>query len=92
MTGAWNEVIFPREGQEAWLESYERIVVLGNNGREVVVPQLPSDATHRFEGVQVTTHQSLERLAMRELDVQFPAVTLDQTECIQFPRCSVVDE
>ena len=43
----------------------------------VVVPQLPSDATHRFEGVHVTTHESFEALAMSKLDVQFPAVTLD---------------
>ena len=52
--------------------------MLGNNSGEVVVPQLPSDATHRFEGVHVTAHESLERLAVRELDVQLPDTRPDR--------------
>src|SRR5262245_20074741 len=82
MAGAWNEVVLPSECEKAWMEAHERIVVFGDNGSQVVVPQLVSDATHRMESVNVTTHESLESLAMGKLDVQLPAVTLDQAERI----------
>ena len=49
MTGTRNEVVLTRECEKTRLETDERIVVFGNNGGEVVVPQLASDAAHRID-------------------------------------------
>jgi len=87
-----NESIFPREGEKPRIETYEIALMFGDDRGEIVVPQFPCDASHRIECMDMTADESLERLAVCELQIQLPGVTLHQSEGIEFAWCAVVDE
>src|SRR5579871_4393918 len=88
VTGTREEAIFTSESQEAGMESNQVAVVLSHGRCEIVVPKLASDAGHRREGVEMTTHKSSETLAMGELDIEFAAVAFHQAEGVKFARCA----
>ena len=66
--------------------------MFGDNGREIIEPQFTSNAAHGFEGVDMTANEGLKRLAVSELEIHLPAVTLDQAERVELARCAVIDE
>ena len=53
--------------------------------QEVVIPAFASDASQGLKSMQVAPDESLEALAMGKLDVEHPAVTIDQTESVELP-------
>ncbi len=60
MTSTGNEVVLPGEGEKARMESHQRTIVLGDDRREVVVPELARHTTQGCESMDVAAHQSLE--------------------------------
>ncbi len=51
--------------------------MLGDDCQEIVVPTFASDAAQGLKSMEVAPDESLEALAMGELDVEHPAVTID---------------
>src|SRR5207244_4953099 len=90
MAGAGNESILAGKAEKAGMESNQIPIVLGNNRGHVVEPEFPYDPAHGFKSVDMTTDESLKRLAVRELDVHLPAVTLDQTKGVQLTWRAVI--
>src|SRR5580698_4342405 len=84
MTSPGKETIFAREGQKAGMETHQVAVMLGDGSREIIKPNLACDATHEAERVDMTANESLKALAVRELQIQFAAVTFHQTEGVEF--------
>src|SRR6266851_3729465 len=66
--------------------------MLGDSGGEIVIPEFPCDPAQELESVEVTAHESLETLAVRELHKQFAAMTFDQTEGIELARVTLVEK
>ena len=66
--------------------------MLGDGGARIVTPEFTADSAHRLESVDMTTHESLEALAVRELHKQFAAVTFDQAEGIELARVTRVEK
>src|ERR1700730_302370 len=64
--------------------------MFGDSGGEIVIPEFPCDSAHRVESVDMTTYESLETLAVRELHKQLAAVTFDQTKGIELARVTLV--
>src|SRR5579872_5916260 len=57
---------------------------------QVVIPKFAGDPAQGLEGMDVTTHEGFETLAMGKLQVQFAAVAFHQTEGIELARVAVV--
>src|SRR6185312_1234924 len=87
-----NEAVFARKGEEARIEADEIPFVFGDRSGEIIEPDFASAAGHRVEGVDVTADKRFKALAMRELQIEFAAVTFDQAEGIEFTRIVVIDE
>src|SRR5580692_12821257 len=66
--------------------------MFGDSGGEIVIPEFPCDPAQELESVEVTAHESLEALAVRELHKQFAAMTFDQTEGIELARVTLVEK
>jgi hypothetical protein len=66
--------------------------VLSDGGGEIVIPEFACDSCHRLEGVEMTTYESLEALAVGELHKQLATVTFHQTEGIEFTRVTLVEK
>src|SRR4030088_1249581 len=66
--------------------------MFGDSGGEIVIPEFPCDPAQELESVDMTTYESLEALAVRELHKQFAAVTFDQTEGIELARVTLVEK
>jgi hypothetical protein len=92
MTGAWDEVVFPREGEEARVEAHQVGFVFSDDSGEIVVPQFTRNPTHRVKRVDVTTDEGFECLALREFQVEFSAVALHQRKRVELARRTVVDQ
>jgi len=90
MAGTRNETIVASKGEKARMESHKVSIVFGDDGGHVVEPELACHTGHGFERMDVTTHQSLKRLAVSKLEIHLPAVTFDQAEGIQLARCAVI--
>ena len=74
MAGTREEAVFASEGQKARMETHQVAIVFGDGGGEIVEPDLARDAAHESESVDMTTHEGLKALAVRELQIQLPAV------------------
>ena len=74
------------------MKPHEVSIVLGHDSGHVVEPELARHAGHGFEGMDVAAHQSLKRLAVRELEIHLPAVTLDEAEGVQLSRVAFIDK
>ena len=92
MTSPREEVVLAREGQEAGMETDEVAVMLGDGGRQIVIPEFPRHALQGLEGMDVAAHKSLEALAVGELHVKFATVALDQAEGIELARIALVQQ
>jgi hypothetical protein len=90
VAGAWQETVFAGEGQKAGMKPHQVAVVLGDGSRQVVIPEFPCDSAQELESVEVTAHEGLETLAVRELHKQFAAVAFHQTEGIELARVTLV--
>src|SRR5271169_1774532 len=86
MTSPREEVVLAREGQEAGMETNQVAVMLGDGGRQIVIPEFPRHALQGVEGMDMAAHESLEALAVSELHVEFATVALDQAEGIELAR------
>ena len=92
MASAWQKTVFASEGQKTGMKPHQVPIVLGDGGGEIVIPEFACDSAHRLESVDMTTYESLEALAVRELHKQFAAVTFDQAEGIELARVTLVEK
>src|SRR5207249_4710738 len=58
-------------------------IVLGHRSSQIVVNDLTRDTTQSEEGMHVTADESLKALAVRELQKQHAAVSIDESEGIE---------
>src|SRR6266576_2501476 len=72
------------------MKPYQVPVVLGDGSCQIVIPEFPCDSAQKLESVEVTAHEGLETLAVRELHKQFAAVAFHQTEGIELARVTLV--
>ena len=72
------------------MKPHEVSIVLRHHGGHVVEPELARHTGHGFEGMDVAAHQGLKRLAVRELEIHLPAVTLDEAEGVQLSRVAFI--
>jgi len=87
-----HKTIFASETKESRKKADQAAVVFGNRGGQIIVGHLSRHAAHRGEGVHVATDEGFKALAVRELDIQHPAVRFHQREGIQFARIARVAE
>ena len=92
MASAGQETVFASEGQKAGMESHQVAVVLSDGRCEIVIPEFACDSAQELESVEVTAHEGLEALAVRELHKQLAAVTFHQTEGIELARVTLVEK
>ena len=65
------------EAQEAREKADKAAVVFGNGGGQIIVSDFAGHAAHRVKGVNVTASEGFKALAVSELDVECPAVSID---------------
>jgi hypothetical protein len=58
--------------------------MFGDGGCKVVEPKLARDAAHELECMDMTANESLEALAVCELQIQLAAMAFHQTEGVEF--------
>src|SRR5580692_7700940 len=92
MASAWQKTVFASEGQKTGMKPHQVPIVLGDGGGEIVIPEFACNSAHRVESVDMTTYESLEALAVRELHKQFAAVTFDEAEGIKLARVPLVEK
>ncbi len=92
MASSWQETVFASEGQKAGMEPHQVAVVLGDSRCQIVIPEFPCASTQGLESVEVTAHEALETLTVRELHKQFAAVAFHQTEGIELARVALVEK
>jgi hypothetical protein len=84
IAGPGVEATLASEPQEAGVEANQGADVLSDYSQKIVIPAFASDATQSLKPVQVAADEGVEALAVGELDIEHPAVPLDQAEGIQF--------
>jgi hypothetical protein len=87
-----DETAFARKSEKAWIEADQVAVVLGDGRRQIVEPDFAAHAAEVLKSVDVTSRESFEGLAVRELEVHLAAVGFDQAEAIKLASGAVVDE
>jgi hypothetical protein len=92
IAGSWVKITLASKGQEAWIEADQGTDVLGDDRQKIVVPAFASDATQSLKSMEVATDESFKALAVGELDVEYPAVTLHQAEGIELPLVTGIVE
>src|SRR6516164_2773573 len=92
VAGLGHEIVFARESQETGMEAHQVAIVLGHGTGEIVIENFSAHAVEGGEGVAVTTHKGFKTLAMSELQIQHPAVRVDQSEGIQLAFVTLVVE
>jgi hypothetical protein len=92
VTGARNEAAFAREGEEARIEADQVAIVFGDSSSQIVEPDLTAGAGEELKSVDVTAGESLESLAMSELQIHFAAVRFHQAEGVKLARGAVVNQ
>ena len=92
MAGARNEAAFASEGEEARVEADQVAIVFGDGGSQIVEPDLTACAGEELKSVDVTADESLESLAMSELQIHFAAVRFHQAEGVKLARGAVVNK
>src|SRR5713226_7954738 len=92
MASSWQETVFASEAQEAGMEAHQVAVVLGDSRCQIVIPEFPCASAQGLESVDVTAHEALETLTVRELHKQFAAVAFHQTEGIELARVALVEQ
>lgn len=68
------------------MEAHQVAIMFSHRGGKVVVPQLAGNAAQSVESVQVAANESLETLAVGELDIEFAAVTFHQAKGVELAR------
>jgi hypothetical protein len=74
------KVVFAGEGQEARIEAHQAAIMFGDGGGQIVIGDLSATPPKLRESVNVTTDEGLETLAVSELQIQHPAVPIDQAK------------
>ena len=74
------------------METHQIAIMLSDGRCEIVIPEFACDSAQELESVDVTAHEGLETLAVRELHKQLAAVTFDQTEGIELARVTLVEK
>jgi hypothetical protein len=92
MTSPGVKVVLASEGQKAGIEADDLAVMLEDGAQEVVIGSLAGHASHEVESMLVAACESLIALAVGELQIQTPAVTLDQAKRIQLALVALVVE
>ena len=72
------------------METHQVAIVLGDGSRQIVIPKFTCNSAQVVKGVNVTTHESFEALAVSELHIQLAAVALHQAESIELARVALV--
>ena len=72
------EGVFAREGEESWNETDEAAIMFDDGGCEIIIGDLACNASQRSERMDVAAGEGLEALAVSELDVQHPAMGIDE--------------
>src|ERR1019366_3171946 len=85
VAGSGKKATLAGEAQEARIKADQSPNVLGDDGQKIVVPTFVSDASQGLKSMEVAPDERLEALTMGELDVEHPAVTIDQTESVELP-------
>src|SRR5271157_1081866 len=65
VTSPWNKTILARETEKPRIEAHQVAFVFGDRGGEIIEPDFTRAAGHLFEGMNVTTHEGFETLAVR---------------------------
>lgn len=84
------EAVFPSKGERARKKTDQLAIVLGHRSSQVVVNDLTRDTTQSDEGMHVTADESLKALAVRELQKQHTAVSIDRSEGVELALVEVV--
>ena len=92
VAGPRDEVVFAGECQETGLEAHRAAIVFRHGGSQVVIENFTAHAVESRECVNVTTHEGLKTLAVGELQVRHPAVSVNQGEGIQLTLVAFVVE
>ena len=92
ITGTRVKVVLAGEGEEARLEAHQTAIVFGDGGQQIVVPTFTGHSAQGLEGMLVATREGFETLAVGELDVEHPAVGLDQAEGIELAFIALIVE
>jgi hypothetical protein len=87
-----DEVVFAGESQEPRVEAHQAAIVFGYGRSQVVIENFPTHAIESGEGVNVTPHEGLKTLAVGELQIGHPAVSVNQGEGIQLTLIAFVAE
>jgi hypothetical protein len=74
------------------MEPYQIAIMFSDNSGQVVIPEFACDTAQGFKSVDMTADESLEGLAISDLQIHLSAVALDKTEGIKFARCCVIDD
>jgi len=90
IAGMREEAVFTGEGEESRKEADETTVVLDNGGGQIVLGDLTCDPTKSRERMHVAASEGCKALAVGELDIQHPAVGVDEREGIQLARIAQV--
>src|ERR1019366_843786 len=61
-------------------------------GSQVVIPEFAGDSVQHLKSVNVTTNKGLETLAVGELQILHPAVSIDEGEGVELPLVALVVE
>lgn len=86
------KAIFASKGEKARQETNQPAIVFGNGGRQIIVSDFTCDAAKSREGMQVAAHKGLESLTVGELQIQHPAVSLDQGEGVELALVASIIE
>src|SRR5580658_5489429 len=86
------EAIITRESEETGKKADETAIMFDDRGSEIVVGDLARDSAQSGEGVNVTAGEGPEALTVGELDIQHPAVSIDQRERVQLAHVARVAE
>src|ERR1041385_2004988 len=66
--------------------------MFGHGGGQVVVVNFPAHPVESRKRMDVTSYESLETLAVGELQIRHPAVPINQREGIQFTLVALIAE
>jgi hypothetical protein len=86
------EAMIAGKAEEAREKTDQTAIVFDNGGGQVIVCDFARHPTQNVKRVSMTTGEGRKALTVRELDVEHPAVSIDQREGIEFARIAGVTE
>ena len=92
IAGMGKEAMIAGKAEEAREKTDQTAIVFDNGGGQVIVCDFARHPTQNVKRVSMTTGEGRKALTVRELDVEHPAVSIDQREGIEFARIAGVTE